>query len=339
MKTSDPLSVTIVGAGLMGRWHAAAAASCGGRVDAVIDEDFRRAAALSEVYRGSRASSRLADVLAEGHARVVHVCTPTATHESIARQSIEAGCHVLVEKPLAPTVEATRSLVNLASARGVRLCPVHQFLFQPGVRRVVSRLPRLGTICHIDLVVCSAGAAGEPDAVLDQVAFDVLPHPLSLLVRILGSRFDELAWHAAHVGSGELRAWGFARGVSTATVVSMSGRPPVNRLHVLAARGSAHCDLFHGFSTIESGAVSRTRKILRPMSTSAMQLGAAVANLGRRAIHREFAYPGLRALVRDFYHAIAQGGPGPIQPREMLAVAAARDAIVACWCGSLGPAR
>jgi len=339
MNIAERVSATIVGAGLMGRWHAAAATSCGGRVDAIIDGDTRRAEALSSAYPGSRISTRLADVLAEGSGRVVHICTPPATHEALAREAIEAGYHVLVEKPLAPTSAVTRNLVTLASSRSVRLCPVHQFLFQPGIRRIMDRLPGLGTICHIDLVVCSAGAEGQPGAVMDQVAFDVLPHPLSLLVRLIGSRFDDLAWHVANAASGELRAWGVGRGITTAIMVSMNGRPPVNWLHIFAAGGSAHCDLFHGFSTIESGAVSRMRKILRPASVSAMHLGAAVASLGQRALNREFAYPGLRALVQAFYRAITDEGPDPIEPRETLAVAAARDYIVArCGFGA-APAR
>ena len=85
-------------------------------------------------------------------------------------------------------------------------------------------------------------------------------------------------------------------------------RPPAGQLAAYLRRSRlSSLRSVSGFSTMESGRCRRTRKILRPVSMSAMHLGAAVANLGQR-IEPQFAYPGLRALVRSFYRAIAEGG-------------------------------
>ena len=323
------LSVVVVGAGLMGRWHADAAVRAGGRVTAVIDRDLARAKALAARYSSSVARSQLSVALAGRDASVVHLCTPSPTHESLACEAIEAGCHVLVEKPVAPTLAATRRLLDLAAAHRVLLCPVHQFVFQRGTLRMLRRLPRLGAIRHVDLVICSAGADGQSDAVRDQVAFDTLPHPFSLLVRLLGSRFGEIAWTVARAAPGELRLSGVAPGVTAGLLVSMRGRPTRNMVRVIADRGSVSSDLFHGFATFEKGTVSRARKVLRPLSASAAGFAAAMTNLGWRLLEREYAYPGLRELVRRLYVAAAEHGANPISPADTLAVSAACDHVVA----------
>jgi predicted dehydrogenase len=329
MMASLPLPIVIVGAGLMGTQHAAAAVRAGGRIEAVIDRHLSRARALAGRYPTSLASTHLGEALAERGQSVVHVCTPTDTHESIAGESLEAGSHVLVEKPLAPTFAVTRRLFDLAAARRVLLCPAHQFAFQTGMLQILHVLPRFGQVRHVDYVVCSAGAASRSAAVRDDVAFDILPHPFSLLACILGAQFQEMIWHVEHPAPGELRLSASAPGFSTGVVVSMSGRPTMNLLRIVAEHGSLHADLFHGFATFEDGTVSRVRKVMRPLSTSAAIFAAAAGNLGRRLFEREPAYPGLRELVRRFYMAVANDDVNPISPADVLAVAAARDRVVA----------
>jgi predicted dehydrogenase len=313
----------------MGGWHADAAVRSGGRVGAVVDRDLARARSLAARYSAPIATTQLGAALVERRTSVVHLCTPPATHESLASEAIEAGCHVLVEKPLAPTLEATRRLFDLAAPRRVLLCPVHQFIFQPGMLRISRLLPQLVPVRHIDLMICSAGADGKSDAFRDQMAFDILPHPFSLLVRLLGLQFTEMVWHVGHAAGGELRLTGVGPGVTAGIVVSMSGRPTLNLLRIVAERGSATTDLFHGFATVERETVSRARKIVRPFATSTANIVAAAGNLGKRVLEREYAYPGLRGLVRRVYAAVAEDAANPIDPADTLAVAAARDHVIA----------
>jgi hypothetical protein len=92
-------------------------------------------------------------------------------------------------------------------------------------------------------------------------------------------------------------------------------------------RASIHVDLFHGFSFLEPGAVSRGRKITRPFARAAREMRAATANLARRLVARESAYPGLARLVAEFYGAVAGGGPSPISAAEVVEIARLRDAL------------
>jgi hypothetical protein len=113
-------------------------------------------------------------------------------------------------------------------------------------------------------------------------------------------------------------------------LVSMSGRPTTNSLRVVGASGSAHADLFHGFAVVESGAVSRGRKIIHPFALAGATFAAAARNLSTRALSRESAYPGLRELVAAFHSAVRGESSPPISPAQMIDVARARDAILGC---------
>ena len=111
-------------------------------------------------------------------------------------------------------------------------------------------------------------------------------------------------------------------------LVSLSGRPTRNSLRIVGDKGSLHVDLYHGFSVLERGAVSRRHKALRPFARSLRTLGAAGANLIARTARWEPAYPGLRELVKEFYGAVEGARPAPISAEESLDVARARDTVI-----------
>jgi predicted dehydrogenase len=326
--SNRPLRAAILGAGLMGRWHADAVARAGGVVSAIVDPERKRAGELRKQHGQARLAASLDEILQDGAADVVHVCTPLETHEALAGQALRAGLHALVEKPLAPVAKVTAKLLQLAESSGRLLCPVHQFLFQPGVLRVEAELRNIGPILHVDSVTCSAGAeagAGEPE----QIAADILPHPLSLMARLLAVRVAQADWQVQHPAAGEIRAMAKLGNTSLSILISMGGRPTANALRLIGARGTAHVDLFHGFAVLERGEVSRARKIAHPFAFAGGTLVSATTNLVARAVRGEPAYPGLRELVRRFYLAAQGKGEPPIRKEEILDVAEARDALLA----------
>jgi predicted dehydrogenase len=317
--------VIIVGAGLMGRWHADTAVKAGARVVAIVDPDESRAAALSAAYRECRGTARLDEAL--GLAEVVHICSPTPTHAPLARLALEAGRHVLVEKPVAETASETAALVDAAGAKGLVFCPVHQFLFQDGVLRALDELARIGPLQHVRFTMCSAGADREDDAGRDRVALEILPHPLSLLARLTPGRVSAATWSIRHPAAGEILAVTEVGAVTASILVSMRGRPTTNRMELIGSGGAIEADLFHGFSVTLDGAVSRARKITHPLTHAAQVAGTASSNLVRRASRREPAYPGLRRLFELFYAAAAGTGTAPIAAAEILDVVEACDSL------------
>ncbi|MEO8484235.1 MAG: Gfo/Idh/MocA family oxidoreductase [Acidobacteriota bacterium] len=325
MAEQTRLRVAIVGAGLMGRWHAHAAVRLGVTVAAIVDPDSARARDLSAHHPRAKVVARLADVL--GDVDVVHVCTPSRTHVALITEALDAGRHVLVEKPVAPTTDAVAALLELAGRRRVLLCPVHQFPFQAGFLSALAHIEAIGPLRQMSYSTCSAGAAGQDAAARAQVATDILPHPLSLFAKI-STQVADVEWSVRAPVPGEIRALGQMGDVGLSIAISMSGRPTTNAIELIGERGTTVVDLFHGFAVTQDGRVSRWRKATKPLSGAARTALAATGNLVTRSWQREAAYPGLRRLMASFYEAIRAEGPSPLSIDETLAVARAGDRIL-----------
>jgi predicted dehydrogenase len=241
---------------------------------------------------------------------------------------VSGGIPVLVEKPFTESAESTTTLMSAAQGRGIVVCPVHQFLFQDGVRRLLRWLPAMGTVRRVEFSTSSAGVASGDPARLDDLIGEVLPHPLALIRAVMAVPLARVNWQTVHPSPGEFRGLATVGGAIVDVAISAHGRPTENTLRVVADRGSVMVDLFHGYAVRQSATVSRRAKITSPFVTSGKSLGGASVNLVRRVMRREPAYPGLRELVRLFYHAIASGGPAPIDPDAILDVATTRDRLL-----------
>lgn len=327
MTRSPRTAAAIVGAGLMGHWHAVAATRAGARVAAVVDSDPVRAGSLASRYRGARAVRSLEEAVDHEALDVAHVCTPLETHASLARAALRAGLHVLIEKPLVASATDARALLTDAERAGRLLCPVHQFVFQRGTRRALEALSSAGAILHIDAFARSAGADGQADEARDRVAAEILPHALAIIARVAPEELASARWSLAHPAVGELRAVSACAHLTISLLVSMRGRPTVNTLTFSAERATIHLDCFHGFAVVERGRPSRRNKVLRPFTAASAAMAAAAAHLTRRVINREFAYPGLTALTQHFYRAIRDEASAPFSSSEILLVAEAWDAV------------
>src|SRR5262249_50897559 len=113
-------------------------------LQAVAGADFRylvelspeRRAAASALYPHIQVTESLDEVLGNADVNAVVVATPAATHAALARQALEAGKNVMVEKPLALATADAVELVELADQRGVALMVGHTFEFVPAVRKM-----------------------------------------------------------------------------------------------------------------------------------------------------------------------------------------------------------
>jgi predicted dehydrogenase len=318
----------IVGAGLMGRWHAHALEKAGGEVVGFADFEQAKAESLAAEYPMARTFSDAEKMLAGQNLDVLHVCSPTGSHEAIAETAIEAGVHLLIEKPLAATAEQTSRLYDLAARRSSLLCPVHQFAFQAGAAKAKKELPKIGRLVHLEANICSAGGAGFDVEQIDSTAVDILPHPLSVMQKFLEIDITAAGWNVARPASGELRIFGQIEETSLSIFISLNSRPTTNTFRIFGMNGAIHLDFFHGFSIIEPGGASRAKKILHPFDLAARSFSAATVNLARRTARRESAYPGLRQLIEEFYQSIKQKSEPPITTSEAVAVAEIRDLVM-----------
>lgn len=324
--TTEGWPTIIVGAGLMGRWHADAVRRVGGRVVAIVDPRSEHAAALAQRHAGASSFGALAPALSAIGAGVVHICSPRASHAPLALEALRAGCHVLVEKPFAGRHEDALEVLAVAESVSRLACPVHQFLFQPGALRAIDSLRDLGALLHLEAEVCSTGA--ESGGVgPDEVALEILPHALSFAARFCHEPIDGASWSHVRSRPGELFVRATVGPTMVSARISMSGRPPVNGIRFVAERGTIHLDLFHGFAIVDRSGSSRLMKVARPSLFSARLALAASGSLARRVLQHETAYPGLRELVRRFYRAAASGAASPITPTETRAVSGVWSAI------------
>lgn len=139
-----PVRTAVVGVGRLGAEHARILSLLPeSRLVGVHDRRPSRAEAVAEeVGGGARAVRRLEPLLEEAEAVVVAVST--RAHHEVGRAVLEAGCHALVEKPLAASLGRARELSEAAESRDLRLCVGRVERFNPAVRsgRSYVRSPR-----------------------------------------------------------------------------------------------------------------------------------------------------------------------------------------------------
>ena len=319
--------VAVIGAGLMGRWHATNARRLGARVVAIVDIDPRRAQLVARRHRAAVFAS-IDAMLAKIQPDAAHVCTPLETHVEYSKRLLSAGCDVVCEKPLAASSEEVAELLRHARNAGGQLCPVHQFAVQRGVARTVERLRDLGDIRRVAFAFCSAGGEDKSSSAYDEVLLDILPHPLSILAKIRPNpTLATISWQGLHTAPGELQVSGAWGDVPVSIFVSLSARPTEASASIVGTRATANIDFFHGFAVTNPGPVSRFHKAARPFAAASRQLASATVNLATRAARMETAYPGLRALLSEFYRSMANSAAPPFADAEIIEVYRARDAI------------
>jgi predicted dehydrogenase len=99
-----------------------------------LDEELR--ATFAARYPGARVTDSFDAMLADPNVQGVVIATPVPTHYALAKQALEAGKHVLVEKPPAMRATEIDELVAIANERDLVLMPGHLLLYHPGVRKL-----------------------------------------------------------------------------------------------------------------------------------------------------------------------------------------------------------
>jgi predicted dehydrogenase len=130
-------------------------------------------------YPGMRTCSSFQEVLDDPTVDAVSIATPPSTHFPLAKQALEAGKHVLIEKPLATNPADAEALVELAEREGLVLMPGHTFLYSPAVNKVRD-LIESGDLGEVYFVTSSRMNLGiyQRDGVIN----DLAPHDLSILL-------------------------------------------------------------------------------------------------------------------------------------------------------------
>ena len=86
-------------------------------------------------YPSARSTAHVEDLLEDPAIQAVYLATPVSSHYSLVKRALESEKHVLIEKPLATTVDQAEELLELADANGLTLMAGHTFVFSPPVRK------------------------------------------------------------------------------------------------------------------------------------------------------------------------------------------------------------
>ncbi|WP_153503496.1 Gfo/Idh/MocA family protein [Cumulibacter manganitolerans] len=186
---TDRLNVAVVGAGYWGPNLARNfRASTDWNLATICDLDGSRAQRVADSLGGVPTSTSLEQVLADPAIDAVAIATPARTHHPIVLAALDAGKHVMVEKPLADTREHGAEMVERARAGGLVLMADHTYCYTPAVMKIRELIAdgSLGDILFIDSVRINLGLI-QPDV---DVFWDLAPHDLSILDFILPGGID-----------------------------------------------------------------------------------------------------------------------------------------------------
>ena len=177
------MKAAVIGVGHLGKHHARILASLPGiSLAGVVDINRDRAAEIAREYR----TAAFADAADISGLEIAVIAAPTESHAAIAQPLVEAGVHVLVEKPVTQTLAEADALIAAAKAKGVVLAVGHSERFNPAVaaaRPYVSdprfiEVHRLGT---------QLGRSLDIDVVLD-----LMIHDLDLILSMVPSEVESV---------------------------------------------------------------------------------------------------------------------------------------------------
>jgi predicted dehydrogenase len=180
------IRVGVVGVGYWGSRHVRVLRSTTGVTSVIgIDQRFAQIGdGRREPEHGIAAYADIEEALPRVDALII--ATPPASHAPLALKAIAAKKHVLVEKPMATTVDAARTLVDAAEAAGVVLMPGHTFEHNAAVRKLRDLVweGHLGRLFYLDCARLNLGLY-QRDV---NVILDLAPHDISITNFVLGSR-------------------------------------------------------------------------------------------------------------------------------------------------------
>jgi len=319
------LKAAVIGVGAMGQHHA--------RVYDQITETQLAGVADANTEAGERIA-RLHhtttytdhhELLDETRPDVVTVAVPTEFHARVALDALEAGCHVLIEKPIAATEEQAQELIERADALGRKLMVGHIVRFDPAVQALKERL-EAGELGHIFQVRCRR-LGPFPARIQDVgVVIDLATHDLDMIryltgqevVRVYAETEQEI--HSEHedllIGTVRL-----ADGTIGVLDINWLTPTKVRELTVTGERGMFRVDhLMQDLYFYENAETDSER-----WSAISLLRGVSEGRMIRYPVHK---YEPLKAELESFVRAVLDDEPVPVSGKDGLAALKLARALI-----------
>lgn len=173
------------------------------RIERVVacDIDPAQRAKIKEKHPGVETADSVEAVLGDDDIDGVAVVLPVDMHHDMAIKAIEAGKHVVMEKPFTSTVAQGKAVLEAADKKGVTTMVDHTFLYTGAVRKI-KELADAGTLGNVYFYDSARTNLGLFQRDCD-VIWDLAPHDFSIMNHVIGKRPKSLrAMGADHVGRG-----------------------------------------------------------------------------------------------------------------------------------------
>jgi predicted dehydrogenase len=340
------LRIALIGAGQIARQHLSCLKTLPGvQIAGVCDLSAAVAESIAERYGVPAWFTDHAAMLRDVKPDAVHVTTPPTSHFRLAMDALQAGAHVLVEKPATDTLDELEHLVRYAGERQLVLTEDYNYVFNHATREIARWVETgmLGAVVHVEVMMSlnlfGPGGFADPNARHPALALtggalaDFLPHLASVAYRFIGAHhrahaiwtkrrpsilpYDEL--HAVVEGAHGTATLGF----------SSTAQPDAFWLRVFGERAQASTNLFETRLTVER--LRDGPKPLQPL-LNGLQEGRAVRRAAVGTLLRKFkpgpgTYDGMWYLIAGTYQALARGAPLPVPVQQVLEINRMVDAL------------
>jgi predicted dehydrogenase len=351
------LHVVLVGCGKIADQHVQAInriSNC--RIVALCDREPLMAKQLGERFGICKCFSDLQEMLRAVRPDVVHITTPPQSHYLLAKQCLECGTHVYLEKPFTVTASEAESLIRMAQRRDLKITAGHNLQFTPEtleMRQLLEQGFLGGNPVHLeshfsydlgDTTYVGALLGNRQHWVRQlpgQLFHNIISHGLAKLAKFLDDEIIEIIAMAGQSsrlralrGEGildELRVLIRDKMGTTAFFSFSTEIKGLNQLRIYGPAGSLTADVITG-SLIRN--TNRSYKsyltyFIPPLKNARGHLRNARCNVIRFLGRRLYQDLGMKELIERFYRSIRKGGPLPIPYREIILTARIMDEIFA----------
>ena len=322
----------------------------------LCDRELLMARQLGERFGINACFTDLQELLETTTPDVVHITTPPQSHYSLARQCLESGSNVYLEKPFTITAREAESLIRMAERRDLKITAGHNLQFTPetlAMRQLVARGFLGGKPLHLESHFSyDLGDTTYVGALLGdhqhwvrqlpgQLLHNIISHGLAKLAEFLDDDLIEIVGTAhqseqlRNLGApevlDELRVLIRDKSGTTAFFCFSTQIKGLNELRIYGPEGSIVVDHI-------SGAVIRSKYrscksyltyFVPPLRAAREHLRNArinITNFVRQRLYQDF---GMKELIERFYNSIRSGSPPPIPFREIILTARIMDEIFA----------
>ncbi|MBW2467056.1 MAG: Gfo/Idh/MocA family oxidoreductase [Deltaproteobacteria bacterium] len=300
------IRAAVIGVGYLGRFHAQKYQQHSG-VDlvGVVDSNAERAKEVAAEV-GTQAYSSYADL--QDKVDIVSIAVPTHLHHAVARQCLQAGCHILLEKPVTKTLAEADELIKLADERGLVFQVGHLERFNPAV------LALKGVLKEPMFIESHRMAAFKTRGTDINVVLDLMIHDIDILLSMVGYPLKTITPIGVPVLSGKIDIANarlqFANGCVADVTASRVSLTPMRKIRI-----------FQQDAYISIDYLKRKIAIFRKNPGSNMIPGLPNISLEERSFEQRDA---LKDEIDSFVASVCNGTPQVVtgeDGRRALAVA------------------